>query len=468
MNRQQRRAALKQQKSAGSTQPPPATAAELFMQALRHQHHNQLDDAVRVYKRLLAQAPDHAEAWNNYGVVLLAQGKPKEAAFPFQRSLMLLPQLLDDFGSIAALLVRVNAALGEAMQRADTAWPNRLPLEELLGSADIAKLSDDILLRHVLRSTTVRNVALERLLTSLRAAALRAAGNEDGKADNKPNDNLVEFYCSLARQCFINEYVFAAKPEELAQVEHLKEAIGNAMASGSPVVPVWLSAVAMYRPLHALADAQSLLNRDWQKPVAELLTQQVREPQEERQLRASIPRLTPIDNEVSLKVQQQYEENPYPRWDYTAVAEEIYSFDDYISLRFPNTSFRPLGKTDRLDILVAGCGTGRHSIEVAQRYKNAHVVAVDLSLTSLSYAKRKTPPATAGRIEYAQADILKLPSIAQTFDIIDASGVLHHMSDPFGTWRALLSPLRPGGFMHLGLYSKTARRQVVATRNFIA
>ena len=54
--------------------------------------------------------------------------------------------------------------------------------------------------------------------------------------------------------------------------------------------------------------------RSWPAPVAALLTQQIREPQAERELRASMPRLTPIEDEVSRAVQRQYEENPFPRW----------------------------------------------------------------------------------------------------------------------------------------------------------
>jgi SAM-dependent methyltransferase len=54
------------------------------------------------------------------------------------------------------------------------------------------------------------------------------------------------------------------------------------------------------------------------------------------------------------------------------------------------------------------------------------------------------------------------------FDVIEASGVLHHLADPFAGWRALLSMLRPGGVMLLGLYSEIARRDIVAARDFIA
>jgi SAM-dependent methyltransferase len=71
-------------------------------------------------------------------------------------------------------------------------------------------------------------------------------------------------------------------------------------------------------------------------------------------------------------------------------------------------------------------------------------------------------------IEFAQADIMNLGSIGRTFDFIDASGVLHHLADPWGGWRVLLSLLRPGGAMEVGLYSERGRRNVVAARAMIA
>jgi SAM-dependent methyltransferase len=96
------------------------------------------------------------------------------------------------------------------------------------------------------------------------------------------------------------------------------------------------------------------------------------------------------------------------------------------------------------------------------------VLAIDLSLSSISYAKRKTQELGVTNIEYAQADILKLGDITRTFHIIESVGVLHHLADPFAGWRTLLSRLRPGGFMCLGFYSEFARRHVVKTREMIA
>ena len=59
-------------------------------------------------------------------------------------------------------------------------------------------------------------------------------------------------------------------------------------------------------------------------------------------------------------------------------------------------------------------------------------------------------------------------TIGRSFDVIDCSGVLHHMADPLEGWRVLLSLLRPGGLMHLGFYSEAGRDDVVAARSFIA
>ena len=75
------------------------------------------------------------------------------------------------------------------------------------------------------------------------------------------------------------------------------------------------------------------------------------------------------------------------------------------------------------------------------------MLAVDLSLSSLCYAKRKTRELGLTNITYAQADILRLGTLPRRFDVIESSGVLHHLADPLAGWRVLLSLLRPGGFM---------------------
>jgi SAM-dependent methyltransferase len=124
---------------------------------------------------------------------------------------------------------------------------------------------------------------------------------------------------------------------------------------------------------------------------------------------------------------------------------------------YPHAPFRPTGKGGDIDILIAGCGTGRHSIGIAQQFERSKVLAIDLSAASLGYAKARTGALGVTNIDYAQADILQLGATGRTFDMIQSAGVLHHLADPWAGWRVLNSLLRPGGVMFIALYSERRR-----------
>ena len=85
------------------------------------------------------------------------------------------------------------------------------------------------------------------------------------------------------------------------------------------------------------------------------------------------------------------------------------------------------------------------------------MLAIDLSLNSLAYAKRKTGELGLTNIEYRQHDILQLESLTERFDLIESIGVLHHLADPLVGWRILRKRLKPRGLMRIGLYSAIAR-----------
>ena len=118
------------------------------------------------------------------------------------------------------------------------------------------------------------------------------------------------------------------------------------------------------------------------------------------------------------------------------------------------------------NVLIAGCGTGKH-ITIAERYLNANILGVDLSLASLAYAKRKTEELGFKNIEFLHADILQLKNLNRKFDVIECVGTLHHMKDPLTGLKVLLDLLEPHGFLKLGLYSEISRQHIVKAREFI-
>jgi SAM-dependent methyltransferase len=165
------------------------------------------------------------------------------------------------------------------------------------------------------------------------------------------------------------------------------------------------------------------------------------------------------------KVREQYEENPYPRWRYTRKYLP-FNFCYRLNNQIKPNQINQNNKFNNPNILIAGCGTGSHPISTT-RYKNANILGVDLSLASLAYAKRKTEELNHNNVDYLHADILQLKKLNRKFDVIESSGVLHHMKDPIAGLKVLLDILEPHGFLRLGLYSEIARQSVVRAREFI-
>ena len=422
-------------------------------------------DAIESHKRAIRLDPDNTQLHLNLANKLLAAGNRDEAATHFIKAMELTPEMFHAwYSKIKALLFTTSPAFEDAATRASAAWPRRLSIEELLGGGGFRALSDRTL-TFVLASAPVRDAALEKLLTSIRYSVLQHAVHAES---DKTDQDLLEFCCALARQCFLNEYVFDATADEEQAAERLKNDLGAAIEANAAIPPIWIAAVGSYFPLEAVGGAAGLLKRGWPRAVEDLLTQQLREPAEEREIAQTIPNLSPIASGTSQLVRQQYEENPYPRWVLQPYAKlKQTPLDQYIKTRFPG-SFVLDRRASTTDILIAGCGTGRHPMIVTKMFAGAKIQAIDLSLASMSYARRQMRKFGVTNISFAQADILTLGALGRTFDLVDTTGVLHHLADPMEGLRALVSLVRPRGFLRIGLYSELARRDVVAAREYCA
>ncbi len=453
------------------------------------------EDAVASYHKALDLKPNYAEAYSNLGVSLLALGKPGEALTQHRRAISLDPQndlfwvnfaasletvsftSIDDnlYQDLLHLLERPTVQPSFVIRSIISALrhlPDFSVIVEAISAdktdaeftySNVAEqLSTIPLFLRILELIPIFDLEIERMLTVLRRFMLK--DTIKGKTDDK----ALLFTAVLAHHCFTNEYVFAETCEEEEIVEDLQRQIAMLMEKGRPVPPSLVVALGAYRPLFGFPWAQELSERKWKEDIESVIRRQIAEPLEERSLRDQIPCLTPIQNTISQAVREQYEENPFPCWVKTELANKSKSLGAV--LQDPPLFF-DLGdytSPENPEILIAGCGTGQHALQTTSRFSNAHVLAIDLSLSSLTYAERKTRELGFSNIEYMQGDILDLDRIERRFDLIECGGVLHHLGDPLAGWRVLVDLLRPGGVIKIGLYSETARRHLVAARSLIA
>jgi ubiquinone/menaquinone biosynthesis C-methylase UbiE/uncharacterized protein YbaR (Trm112 family) len=99
----------------------------------------------------------------------------------------------------------------------------------------------------------------------------------------------------------------------------------------------------------------------------------------------------------------------------------------------------------RGNILDDGCGTGAFLEFVRRRALPVeHYVGIDVSRGMLTHAKRRLD-ATGSDHALVQADACRLPFAADTFDIVYARALLHHLPEPALGVREIARVLKPGG-----------------------
>lgn len=300
-----------------------------------------------------------------------------------------------------------------------------------LSDEETRQFLNDPLFLSLLNRTILPDFQIELLLTFIRRAYVCLY------QEHHPNlvEQNIPFLYALAAQCHLTEYVYMINEEEQQWLKLKLEKASKAQ----------ITLIGSYRPLSEVIETES-----------------------EQQYKQSIHHLLPINNEISQKVQKQYEENPYPRW--TGIDQgESQTLEEYLHDMLPALNLKSPSWPSNPRLLIAGCGTGFHAISSAIQFKNSHVLAIDLSFSSLAYAMRKAHEMNILNIEFIQGDILNLEGhLQEKFDIIECSGVLHHMENPFLGWKILRSLLKPNAWMCIGLYSSLARQDITAARQFVA
>lgn len=450
-----------------------------------------IDEALQCFTKAVEANERNPQNWEYLGQTYFLQGQLVHALMIFQKLALENPNTLRYLNQLTGVLREFNPVKYEPVYRQALEMclaEKRLSLENLshsfltimrldpaknalrdaLSAKDYAAFANkftktalkefaDPLMVKALASFIIRDYEFERVMTYLRRYLL------ENNADAMTQRDILG---GLAAQCFLTEYVYAESAQEKDMVTALQNSLSQQDEWTDQTITDMLL-MSCYRPLIDLADNTPLLSekdiaaaRD--KTLAHVLDVHVTELRRERAIAKTIPTLSMSDNDVSQKVRDMYEENPYPRW------ENIYVDGDSLNPYVDLAALRAAQPNGTLEVLNAGCGTGRHMVISQGSIPNANFLGVDLSRASLSYARKKCDEYGIANVTFMQGDILKLGELDRQFDIVESAGVLHHMADPMAGWRVLTGLLKPGGYMRIGLYSELARQHVVACRNFIA
>lgn len=336
----------------------------------------------------------------------------------------------------------------------------RRPATEELRLAEEALTDAESL--QLLSSRLLPSEDLELLITALRGEWLRMVSSP-----SRANLPSVGLLMAVALQMEMTEWVYGISDREKGRLEKLEHQLSAQTIGGFPTQPGRL-VYAMYKPLEVsmVEDEQGRSPPGTDGLWREIVRRHLDEPAEERSIAAALPVLTTITDPVSQVVRTQYERRPYPRWREAPVAEPR-PLAEVVSSAIGRPGLATVIDIESPEVLIAGCGTGRHAVLSAARYSGAKVLGVDLSKTALAYATRQSL-ALGLDIEYAQADILGLGRVRRSFDVIESVGVLHHIASPERAVGVLAGLLRPGGLMKLGLYSRLGRAMLDPISEMIA
>jgi len=351
---------------------------------------------------------------------------------------------------------------------------HKFQINEASTPLEFDQIAADPLLLGSLKRFHFCDALLERLFISLRQTLLFNTVQDM----TIPSAHL-ELAHDMAVQAQLNEYVWPVTKSEEEIIEGLEKLLLQVTEESQwqldDIAPAILI-LAQYKDLSKTKLAVALISKPIKQALknsylADIIDYAINNRDAEIQLAKKLPYWSHNNisdkNSVSTKVQVQYEENPYPRWKDIGF-NTASSYQQALLKNFPQLNLSHWQGKQKLNVLVAGCGTGRQAIRLASYFNDLNIVAIDLSGRSLAYAKQQASKYNVDNIQFIQADILEFSDFPMLFDVIECSGVLHHMEDPEQGLQSLSNLLSPTGVMKIALYSETARKQVITFRKLIA
>jgi SAM-dependent methyltransferase len=166
--------------------------------------------------------------------------------------------------------------------------------------------------------------------------------------------------------------------------------------------------------------------------------------------------------DVTSIVKDFYEETPFPNYDDMDSRETLRKkarlgvFARILDEQIPSDAL----------VLDAGSGTGQLTNFLGMDWRR-RVIGADVCMSSLKLAKGFRDRFRIVNADFLQMNLYRPPFADASMDVIISNGVLHHTADPEGGFRAILTKLKPGGYILVGLYNWLGRLPTLWRRRLI-
>lgn len=147
------------------------------------------------------------------------------------------------------------------------------------------------------------------------------------------------------------------------------------------------------------------------------------------------------------RIAQFYSEYPFPN---IPLREKEDIYQTLVYKLIYGLTRKYLDKYKKAKILDVGCGTGEIDLGLADGKRS--ILAIDNNIKSIEIAKHRAKKFKR-KVQFRHYDFIKNSLPKNHYDFIYSIGVLHHTLQPEENFKRLITSLKVGGYITIGIYN---------------